>query len=128
MVQTRSAESHFAEMNDIWKSFLHQRVNSFVKWDLVRFFHDNPHTADTAEHIARSIGRDLRNIEQELSGLAEAGILDMRRMSGLSIYRLSTEEETRKLIKQFVAACYNRNFREQAIHVIHSMSVVQAGA
>ena len=128
MVQTRSAESSFAEMNDAWVNFLHRRVNSFVKWDLVRFFHDNPHTADTAEHIAQSIGREVRNIESELSGLADAGILDVRRVSGLSIYRLSTEEDTRKLVKQFVAACYNRRFREEAIHVIHNMNVVQPGA
>jgi len=33
--------------------FLKTRVNSFVKWDLVRFFHENPHTTDTAENVAR---------------------------------------------------------------------------
>ena len=49
-------------MNDIDPRLLeliHTRINSFIKWDLVRFFHDNPHTADTADSIARYTGRDV---------------------------------------------------------------------
>lgn len=38
--------------------FIRTRVNSFIKWDLVRFFHDNPHTTDTTENIARYTGRE----------------------------------------------------------------------
>jgi hypothetical protein len=43
--------------------FLKTKVNSFVKWDLVRFFHENPNTTDTAENIARYAGRDVATIE-----------------------------------------------------------------
>ena len=38
--------------------FLKTKVNSFVKWDLVRFFHENPNTADTPDNVARYAGRD----------------------------------------------------------------------
>ncbi len=49
------------------------RINSFIKWDLVRFFHDNPHTTDTADSIARYTGRDVRTVEPELLQLARDG-------------------------------------------------------
>ena len=34
------------------------KVNSFIKWDLVRFLRENPNTADTAENIAKYVGRN----------------------------------------------------------------------
>jgi hypothetical protein len=38
--------------------FLKTTVNSFIKWDLVIFFFENPHTTDTIDNVARYIGRD----------------------------------------------------------------------
>jgi len=35
------------------------KVNSFIKWDLVRFLRENPNTADTADSIAKYIGAML---------------------------------------------------------------------
>lgn len=125
MVQTQPVEFVHADMNDSWKAFLHEQVNTFVKWDLVRFFHDNPHTAETAAQIAQFIGRDVSDIQDELDELVEAGLLHVKHVSRLSIYRLSTDEATRRLVKRFVSACYNRQFREQAINVIHRVSAAQ---
>jgi predicted transcriptional regulator len=56
--------------------FLKNQVNSFVKWDLVRFFQENPNTTDTADNIARYAGRDPAAIEQELAALAKSGVLE----------------------------------------------------
>jgi len=47
-----------ADLDPELLTFLKGTVNTFVKWDLVRFFHENPHTTDTAENIARYAGRD----------------------------------------------------------------------
>lgn len=102
--------------------FLRDKVNSFVKWDLVRFFHDNPHAADTAENIARYTGRDVRTIADELKGLVEAGVLEKNEVSGLTIYMLVSDEAMRGLIRDFVRACDDRQFRVKAIyHVIRGM-------
>lgn len=102
--------------------FLRDKVNSFVKWDRVRFFHDNPHAADTAENIARYTGRDVRTITDELKGLVEAGVLEQNEVSGLSIYMLAGDREMRRMIKEFVLACDDRQFRVKAIyHVIRGM-------
>src|SRR5512140_985773 len=46
--------------------FLKTTVNTFIKWDLVLFFYENPNTTDTTENIARYIGRDASVIVGEL--------------------------------------------------------------
>ncbi|MBC6937584.1 MAG: hypothetical protein DWB42_17360 [Chloroflexi bacterium] len=102
--------------------FLRDKVNSFVKWDLVRFFHDNPHAADTAENIARYTGRDVRTITDELAGLVEAGVLERNEFSSQTIYALASDADMRRLINDFVLACDDRQFRVKAIyHVIRGM-------
>lgn len=107
-----------------WADFLRNKVNSFIKWDLVRFFHDNPHAADTAEHIARYIGREARAITREINGLVTVGVLQVEDVSGVQVYRLTNDMEMRDLIARFVEACHDRDFRVKAIHhVIHGMDL-----
>ncbi len=103
--------------------FIRTKVNSFIKWDLVRFFHDNPHTTDTADGIARYTGRDVRTVEPELRQLVNAGVLQSSDINDLTVYTLATDTDTRKLINRFILACDDRQFRVKAIyHVIRGMS------
>lgn len=98
------------------------RINSFIKWDLVRFFHDNPHTSDTADGIARYTGRDVRTVEPELAQLAQDGVLQMEELAGMKIFTLAPDVEVRALISNFIAACDDRQFRIKAIyHVIRNL-------
>ncbi len=102
--------------------FLREKVNSFIKWDLVRFFHDNPHTKDTAENIANYTGRDLSTIERELTGLVKAGVLSSKRVSGMVVYSLNSDAVVRSTIDDFMEACNDRQFRVDAIqYVIQEM-------
>ena len=102
--------------------FLKTKVNSFVKWDLVRFFHENPNTTDTAENITRDLGRDISTIEEELDELVGAGILERQRVSDLHVYNLSSDQQVRSLVDQFIQACDDRQFRVKAIyHIIRGM-------
>lgn len=101
---------------------IQSRINSFIKWDLVRFFHDNPHTTDTAESIARYTGRDVRAVEPELIQLARDGVLEMEELPDLRIYTLADDPEIRGLIASFLHACDDRQFRVKAIyHVIRNL-------
>ena len=110
------------DMDSRLLDFLKNQVNSFVKWDLVRFFHENPNTTDTAENVARYAGRDPMAIEQELADLAESGVLRREMVGDLTVYSLATDEEMRDLIEQFVVACNDRQFRVKAIyHIIRGM-------
>lgn len=102
--------------------FLKSKVNSFVKWDLVRFFHENPNTTDTAENIARYAGRDVATIEGELNELVGASVLERQRIGELDVYNLATDPAMRTLVEQFIRACDDRQFRVKAIyHIIRGM-------
>ena len=102
--------------------FLKTKVNTFIKWDLVRFFHENPHTADTAANVARYVGRDVGAIEAELGELVGTGVLERQRVGDLVVYSLSSDAAMRGLIRQFVQACDDRQFRVKAIyHIIRGM-------
>ena len=75
MVQSQPSPS--VEMSPQWQEFIGKKVNSFIKWDLIRFFHDNPHIQDTAENIAGYVGRDTKTIIRELDGLVANNILNL---------------------------------------------------
>jgi len=98
--------------------FLKTHVTSFVKWDLVRFFHDNPYTTDTAENIARLVGRDRETVADELAEMVEGGILRSHKIGDLIVYTLATDETIRDLMDRFVLACDDRQFRVKAIYHI----------
>jgi hypothetical protein len=101
---------------------LQNTVNSFIKWDLVRFFHDNPHAADTAANIARYIGRDARTVVADLDSLADAGVLRANDVPGTRVYALSTDKDVQNQVQKFLLACSDRQFRVKAIyHVIRAM-------
>jgi len=107
-----------ADMDTQLLEFLQTKVNSFVKWDLVRFFHDNPHTTDTAENIARYAGRSVETIRAELRELARDGVLEENQLDDMTVYSLVPDRETRDLLEQFVKASDDRQFRVKAIYHI----------
>ena len=98
------------------------RVNTFIKWDLVRFFHENPHTADSVENIAKYAGRNPIAVKPELDELVEAGVMQKQTIGGITVYRLVDDKEMRRLIGEFIAACEDRHFRVKAVyHIIRGM-------
>jgi hypothetical protein len=107
-----------ADMNPRLLEFLQTKVNSFVKWDLVRFFHDNPHTTDTADNIAHYAGRSVETIRSELTELSRDGVLEENRLGDMIVYSLAPNPETRELLSQFVKASDDRQFRVKAIYHI----------
>jgi predicted transcriptional regulator len=116
------AASLMDDMDPRLLELIQTRINSFIKWDLVRFFHENPHTTDTADSIARYTGRDVRTVEPELVQLARDGVLEMEDLSGLRVFTFASDEGMRELITNFIQACDDRQFRVKAIyHVIRNL-------
>lgn len=110
------------DMDPTLLDFVKTKVNSFIKWDLVRFFYENPHTADTVENIAKYAGRNVDAVRPELEDLVESGIMDKRVLDNTPIYSLATDEAMRALVDQFIAACEDRHFRVKAVyHIIRGM-------
>ena len=102
--------------------FLQTTVNTFIKWDLVRYFHDNPHAVDTAENIGRYISRDTDTVAQGLDGLVESGVLRANDVPEAHVYALTSDADMQAKVEQFMQACSDRQFRVKAIfHVIRAM-------
>jgi len=107
-----------ADMDPQLLEFLKEKVDSFVKWDLVRFFHDNPHTTDTADNIARYAGRNEDVIKAELAELARDGILEEQQLDDMLVYSLTRDPEGRQVVEEFIKASRDREFRVKAIYHI----------
>ena len=98
------------------------KVNSFIKWDLVRFLRENPNTTDTSDNIAKYIGRNATTVEPELHELVESHIMEVRQVDGIPVYSLTTNASTRELLDRFITACEDRHFRVKVIyHIVRGM-------
>jgi hypothetical protein len=110
------------DMDPLLLDLVKTKVNSFIKWDLVRFLRENPNTADTADNIAKYVGRNAATVEPELQELVESGIMDAKSVEGLPIYTLANDTNTRELLDRFITACEDRHFRVKVIyHIVRGM-------
>ena len=111
------------DMDPSLLDLLRTRINTFIKWDLVRFFHANPHTAEAAETLAHHLGRDVRVVETELRELVQAGVLVAEElMADVPVYALATDGRMMPLLDSFMQACAERQFRLKATyHIIRSL-------
>jgi hypothetical protein len=111
-----------SDMDPQLLEFLKITVNTFVKWDLAHFFHDNPSTLGSADDIARYMGRSAEMIRDELVEMARAGLLRRERLGGTAVYSLSLSRERRAMLEQFAEACHDQQFRVKAIyHLVRGM-------
>lgn len=110
--------AYTADIDPALLNFLHTYVDSFIKWDLLRFFFNNPHTIDTVDNIARYAGRNPETVEQELAELAERGLLEETQMGTLVVYALSGDPEIREQLARFIQASEDRQFRIRAIYYV----------
>ncbi len=102
--------------------FLKSTVNSFIKWDLVLFFSENPNTTDTAANVSRYIGRDVSVTESELDALAESKVLQRDRAGELMVYSLTADQSMRDRVKHFVSVANDVQFRGKVFyHLIRGL-------
>ncbi len=99
-------------------NFIKTKVGSFLKWDMLRFLHENPHTADTVENFAKYIGRNATSVKFELEDLVESDIMQKQMLDKMPVYSLSTDEAIRALVDQFILACEDRHFRVKVVYHI----------
>jgi hypothetical protein len=117
--------SHNTLLSDIMEemdpgvlAFIKEHISSFTRWDVIRFLHENPNTEDTAENLARFVGRAPHVIVGEAREMAEEGILQAETTSGQTIYRLTTDAQLCQLIANLVEAAHDRTFRMKLVYHI----------
>ncbi len=115
MTTKASASSQTLGEDEALTQFIDTYVNSFIKWDLLRFFHENPHTIDSEANIARYVGREVETVSRELTELAEQGILEHIPMDKLAAYALTSRPALRQQLTMFIYASEDQNIRSQII-------------
>jgi hypothetical protein len=112
-------------MNDMDPQLLDlvkNKVNTFIKWDLVRFLRENPNTSDTDENIAKYIGRNAATVEPEIRDLVDCQIMESRAVTDIPVYSMTQDTEVRELVERFIVACEDRHFRVKVIyHIVRGM-------
>ncbi len=104
--------------------FIRAKINSFIRWDILKLLYSNPHTVDTAERIARQCGRPVESVIRELEGMVRDGLLEMHLVAGIPVYSLSKNPSARQLIEKFLEACRNRQVRVRVVyHILKSREV-----
>jgi hypothetical protein len=110
------------EMDPGVLTFIKEHIRSFTRWDVIRFLYENPHTEDTAENLARFVGRSPDVIVGEASELAAEGILQIETVAEQTVYRLTTDVALRQRIADLVEAARDRTFRMKLVY-----HILQAG-
>ncbi len=108
----------YLEMDpELW-DFLERYVDSFVKVDLLHFFHTHPHSVDTVETIAHATGRDETTLQRELDDLAISGLLRRMQMGELTLYALVASQQVRQRLQHFIEANRDPRFRTRLIYYL----------
>lgn len=106
------------EMDPRVLEFIKQHVTTFTRWDILRFFHENPNTQDSAENLARYVGRAPGVICQEAQEMAEEGVFRSVKQGEHVIYLLTDDPDLRRLISDLVEAARDRTFRMKLVYHI----------
>lgn len=104
-------------------AFVDRYVLSFVKWYILQFFHDHPHTVETVATLAQVVQRRPEVVATELAELTNLGILEETRLGSTVVYALTADSALREQLDQFISACTDQRFRIKVVfHVIRGMS------
>ncbi len=95
--------------NDL-HSFIEQYVDSFIKWDLVAYFHYNAGARGTPEEIAGKLGRKTEEIKEALETLDAKGLLSHEGDSG-DVYFYQASSDLKDKVTCFCEALEDRDKR-----------------
>jgi predicted transcriptional regulator len=97
-------------------------IDSFVKWELLRFLYESPDTVARVEDLARYIGRDETEVKPAIRTLASAGFVRQIEDDNRYAYGLAEDESTRTLIGQLVEAFV----ADRLVRLVISAHILQA--
>jgi hypothetical protein len=103
-------------------TFLQGKLRSLVEWDVLQFFHHNPHAVEGAVQIVTALGREPGSVHIALDALHSVGLLERIETQTHPIYRLTQDARLRDEIEQFMHACDNAAFRRRVIEQILAYS------
>jgi hypothetical protein len=106
------------EMDQRVLDFIKKHITTFTRWDVIKFCYENPNTLDTAENLARYVGRTTSVIQQEAEEMAAEGIFRSSSEGGETVYSLNDDVHIRKLVAGLVEGARDRTFRMKLVYHI----------
>lgn len=85
------------------ETFLQDVADSFIKIELIKFFHRNHRLLGTVEDIAVAIGRDKRSTARAVPHLVSAGVLTTDGSGGAVIWSYDPDPQMTQRIDAFLA-------------------------
>ncbi len=104
----------FDSIEPIVNEFVEEYIDSFITWDLIMFFYENPFTVGSPSSIAMSIGRLDAQVQPNLEKLVEKGVLSKETQmsdSAEDIYSYKPNNEFEKMVEEFKKALKDRASR-----------------
>ncbi|NTV53008.1 MAG: hypothetical protein HGA76_08365 [Candidatus Firestonebacteria bacterium] len=111
-------------LDEPMEEFMARYVNSFIKWELVNYFHEHPQTVFKVLDLAKALNRPAETLKRELQELAEEGFLQETKSAKKLeyLYQTSAEKsqvgELSELVSRFVHLCRTREGRLRVIYKI----------
>lgn len=110
----QSDESSFIKNVDAETlDFIQKYLTSYLKWEVLRYYSENPTAAETPRAFARRLGKDVRQIAEAMKSLARSGILSNGNGSGENAsYTLAGGDADRSTLQRIAeTARANNRFR-----------------
>jgi len=92
--------------------FIQKYLTSYTKWEVMKYFAENPASVETPSGFARRTGKDVRQIQEALKSLARTGIISNGHGGENGGYTLTADETQRATLQKIVdSARTNNRFR-----------------
>ncbi len=98
------------------ETFLQHVADSFIKIELIKFFHRNQRLLGTVEDIALAIGRDKRTTARAVPHLLAAGVLKANGRGGAALWSYDPDPEMMQRIDAFLAYYKTEKGRRAIVH------------
>ncbi len=112
----------FMKLDDDFELFIKDFVNTFVKWELVQFFHNHQESSFSLEDLSQKLNRSAKTLKSEMEELVEKGFL-ITGEGKETTYRLLDPKSIRYpeiigLLDRFIEFCKSREGRLRVIYKI----------
>lgn len=92
--------------------FIQKHLTSYLKWEVLKYYGENPSAVETPRTFARRLGKESRQITEVMKSLSRSGIL--RNGTDNEGYVLGGDDSQRSILQKIVNSSRSNNrFRLQ---------------
>ena len=89
--------------------FIQKYLTSYTKWEVLKYYGENPAAVETPRAFAKRLGKDVRQVAEALKSLAKSGILSNGRDQENATYALSAEDGERATLQKIAESSRTNN-------------------